>query len=69
MTTYTARSFEKAQLAHHPDGRVAARINDHEYPWAGLNVGGARENFGDGEMARKGWVPVQENPRPLTADD
>lgn len=67
MTTYTADDFKNARFATHPEGRIAARTGSHRFPdrpWGDCN--GFIDDQG---MVAEGWVPVQENPRPLTADD
>lgn len=78
MTEYTASDFAKAEFARHPDGRVAARTGVDWAQWAfkcsecetdeERNECDGHDFGPDGFMASSGWVPVQENPRPLTPD-
>lgn len=71
MTTYTADDFKNARFATHSDGRIAARLIGGKPfcpSWILQAVGGVAHRS-DHVMAQEGWVPLGENPRPLTADD
>lgn len=75
MTTYTADDFKNARFATNRDGRIAVRFYHGlvaaDYPWAviGRRSTVANPCVRDSHMTNAGWVPVQENPRPLIADD
>lgn len=57
MTTYTAEDFANAGFARHPDGRIAARLDErYTRPWSI----GEDDWLTDVAMALNGWVPVRE---------
>lgn len=66
MTEYTADDFKTARFATHPDGKIAARNWDGDHgPWWAQMPAGNWMGRSDTLMALDGWIPVQENPRPL----
>ena len=66
MTTYTAEDFANAGFARHPDGRIAARLDErYTRPWSI----GEDDWLTDVAMALNGWVPVREAAaQPITLD-
>lgn len=63
--TFTADDFKNAWFARHPRTEdIAMRAKNSPFPWR-VSSG---PNSSDAGMAHDGWVPVQENPRPLTPD-
>lgn len=71
--TYTADDFALARFATHPSGRsTALRAHPHSIsPWltAPEETDALATRLSDARLAEFGWVPVQENPRPLSPDD
>ena len=64
MTTYTAEDFARANFARHPDGRIAARLDErYTRPWSI----GEDDWLTDVAMALSGWIPVVEA-QPITLD-
>lgn len=55
---YSAADFANARFAEHPDGRIAARLDDDAWPW--ICYGG--EAYDDCDMSDAGWVPVSTKP-------
>lgn len=73
MTEYTADDFKNARFAKHPDGRLASRtFPEDRWPWLvpiEADHDESTDQYTDRDMACQGFAPVQESPRPLTADD
>lgn len=62
MSKYTANDFAKAELARHPDGRIAVRTPDAPKKHGNYDVWaepGKPLNYSDEELAVYGWSPVQ----------
>ena len=68
MTTkqYNTEDFANAEFARHPDGGIAARVDDgYSTPWRASS--GAW--LSDADMADHGWVPVRgAAAHPITLD-
>lgn len=61
MTNYTAEQFAAARFATHPDGRIAARVEEDDFPWVASDPGDTAEWFDDQWMADNGFVPLSES--------
>lgn len=65
----TADDFKTARFATHPDGRIAARVEEDDLSWAASDPsGGPCDWFTDDEMADHGFVPLSES-LPSTVTD
>lgn len=61
MSKYTAKDFEVADFARHPDGGRAHRTNEHGYTWAFDDEDfGVDSVPGHDHMVKEGWIPERQ---------
>ena len=61
----TADDFARAKFARHPDGQIAARVDDDDLPWRTTSSPMTYSWLYDADMAAEGWQIV--TPAPTTA--